>query len=411
MSPRPFLVAALSFFSLSAVAALSFEPPERRAAMPFGDLPPADSLEPPPTEPRLRRASHRVATGETIGNILGRYQVTLDPIRKAAIEIHDLARLRPGHDLHFTWVNDEAELRELRYTLDEDRTLIVVRDEAGWHGRLDEVQYEVRTGVREFTVESSLWADAIDAGLRPADIASLAEVFDCDIDFNTEVQRGARATMVVDEKWTDGAMKKLGAPGAVRFENGGKTYLAIRHTRADGSTAYYDADGNARKKAFLRSPLAFSNVTSGFNLKRFHPVLKTTRPHYGTDFGAPTGTPVRAVADGVVVTAGRSGGHGNFVKLDHDGPFASSYSHLSKISVKNGQKIKQGDKVGEVGATGLATGPHLHFQMWNGSSFINPMTADLPRTEPLPAEEMVLFQATRDRLLAMLDKAELASAE
>lgn len=411
MRTRPFLVAALSLFSLSAVAALSYEPPPRRPAQPFTELPPAGSLEPPPTEPRLRRASHTVAAGETIGSILDRHGVTLAPIRAAALSIHDLAKLRPGRDLHLTWVNDEAEPRELRYTLDEDRTLVVVRDETGWHGRLDEVKYDLRAGVRAFTVNSSLWADAIDAGLRPNDIAALAAVFEHDIDFNTEVQRGARATMVVDEKWADGEMKKLGAPGVVRFENGGKTYLAIRFTRADGTTAYYDADGNARKKAFLRSPLAFSNVTSGFNLKRFHPVLKTTRPHYGTDFGAPTGTPVRAVADGVVVTAGRSGGHGNFVKLDHDGPYASSYSHLSKISVKNGQKVKQGDKIGEVGATGLATGPHLHFQMWNGNSFINPMTADLPREQPLPPEELAAFQATRDRLLAELDKGGVAVAQ
>ena len=159
---------------------------------------------------------------------------------------------------------------------------------------------------------------------------------------------------------------------------------------------YYDPKGIARKKAFLRSPLTFSRVTSGFSLKRFHPVLKRRRPHYGVDFGAPTGTPVRATGSGVVTHAGTNGGHGRFVKIDHPGPYQSSYSHLHRIKVKRGQKIKQGQVIGTVGSTGLATGPHLHYQFWKNGRFVNPMTIDLPRNEKLPSAEKVIFETNRD---------------
>ena len=399
---RPLLAVALSVCSMSAVAAYTWTPPVKRAPTPYLELPPAGSLEAPPTEPLIRRERHVVAAGDTLGALMAHFGAPLDPVRKAALAWHDLSKLALGRELLVTWLNNEALPAELRYNLDEDNTLVVTRDGDRWVGRLDTIQYALRTGVRAFTVQSSLWQAAVDAGLRPADIAALAEVFEYDIDFNTEVQRGATATMVVEEKYLGDKLAKLGRPEAVRFKNGDKTYMAIRYTRADGSAGYYDADGVSRKKAFLRSPLAFSNVTSGFNLKRFHPVLKTARPHYGTDFGAPTGTPVRAVADGVVVTAGKAGGHGNFVKLQHANPYASSYSHLSKIAVKNGARVKQGDIIGYVGTTGLSTGPHLHFQLWNGGAFINPMTANMPSSEALPADEMAGFIATRDRLLAML---------
>jgi murein DD-endopeptidase MepM/ murein hydrolase activator NlpD len=154
----------------------------------------------------------------------------------------------------------------------------------------------------------------------------------------------------------------------------------------------------------LRSPLEFSRVTSGFNLKRFHPVLKKPRPHYGVDFGAPIGTPVRAVGDGVVEMADRNGGHGNYVKLDHEGPYSSSYSHLSSISVRRGAKVRQGEIVGFVGKTGLATGPHLHFQFWVDGRYVNPLDVELPQSEALQGEELVRFQAQRDALLAQLEQ-------
>ncbi len=398
----PLALVALLATSMGAFAALEWTPSERAGA-PIAELPPMGSLEPPEPEPIVREQSYRVSNGDTAGSLLRRFGARVDAVLAAAKPHYDLTRLRAGRSLDLVWHDPDPEPVSLRYAVDEDRTLVLEREGATWIGHLDVIQYEAKPAVREIVVKSSLWQAAIDAGLRPADIAALAEVFEYDVDFNTEIQPGARARMAVDELWRDGAVAKLGPPHAVRFENGGKTYIAVRFQRADGSWGYYDKDGMSRKKAFLRSPLAFSKVTSGFSLSRYHPVLKTSRPHYGVDFGAPTGTPVRAIGDGVVVTAGRSGGHGNFVKLDHEGPYASSYSHLSKISVKQGQKIRQGQLIGEVGSTGLATGPHLHFQFWVNDRYVNPLSLELPRTEPLPEAEMSAFQAERDRWMSLLD--------
>ena len=145
------------------------------------------------------------------------------------------------------------------------------------------------------------------------------------------------------------------------------------------------------------------SVTSGFNPRRFHPVLKKRRPHNGTDFGAPTGTPIRATGAGKVVAAGRNGGHGNFVKINHSGPYASSYSHMHRIKVKKGQRVKQGQIIGTVGTTGMSTGPHLHYQFWKNGRFVDPMKIDLPRTEKLSSGELARFKPNRDMWLEFMD--------
>lgn len=402
MNLRPLAVFGAMLTSAGTFAALEWTPSERAGA-PIIEAPPMDALEPPEPEPLIREQSYTIAQGDTAGALLRRFGAVPDAVIAAAKPYYDLTRLRAGREIDLVWHDPDPEPVALRYAVDEDRTLELTRKEGAWTGRLDVITYEARPAVRDIVVQTSLWQAAVDAGLRPGDIAALAEVFEYDVDFNTEIQPGARARMVVDELLREGAVAKLGPPQAVRFDNGGKTYMAIRYQRKDGSWGYYDRDGMARKKAFLRSPLAFSRVTSGFNLARYHPVLKTRRPHYGVDFGAPTGTPVRAVGDGVVVTAGRSGGHGNFVKLDHEGPYASSYSHLSKISVKQGARVRQGQVIGLVGSTGMSTGPHLHFQFWVNDRYVNPLKLELPQTEPLPPEEMEAFLAARDRLLAKLE--------
>lgn len=400
MNLRPFALVGLTLTSLGAVAALDYTPPVRA---PIVDLPPMGSLEPPETEALIREASHTIGSGETAGALLRRFGAPVDAVIAAAKPAYDLTKLRAGRVLDLVWHDPDPEPVQIRYAVDEDRTLILDRTDAGWSGRLDVIQYDTKLGLRDVVVRSSLWQAAIDAGLRPADIAALAAVFEYDVDFNTEIQPGANAHMVIDEKWRDGKVAKLGQPRAVRFTNGGKTYMAIRYTRSDGTSGYYDANGMARKKAFLRSPLAFSRVTSGFSLSRYHPVLKRSRPHLGVDFGAPEGTPVRAVGDGVVVSAGREGGHGNFVKIKHQGAYASSYSHLSKINVRVGERVQQGELVGAVGSTGLSTGPHLHFQFWINDQIVNPLKLEMPQQEALPAEEMAAFVAERDRWLALLD--------
>jgi murein DD-endopeptidase MepM/ murein hydrolase activator NlpD len=357
----------------------------------------------PPANAGPRDVTHFIASGETLSRILPRYGVDATALLEATTPLHDLTRIRAGKELAFHYAAGSDAASAVRYRIDMDRTLIAELGPDGtWSARVDEAVYETRQGVREFEVRGSLWESAIDAGLAPADIVSLSEVFRFDIDFNTEIRPGAKVRMVVDELWSDGTLARLAAPVAVRLENGKKTLVAIRYVDADGDPAYFDADGQARKKPFLRSPLKFSRVTSGFSRARFHPVLKRSRPHLGVDFGAPEGTPIYAVGDGTVQEAGPAGGHGRFVKLDHAGPYATSYSHLSRIAVKRGQKVKQGQVVGYVGSTGLATGPHLHYQFWVGNRIVNPMTVDLPGGGE-SVRDAAGFAEARGRWLALLD--------
>ncbi len=376
-----------------------------------GSAPPAPP--PPEEEAPVEWIEHTIAPGEALGRILPRWGIPPQEVWEAARPHVDLNKVQAGKVLRLHRGPDGATVDRLEYALTLDRTLVVAPDAQGvWRATVDVVEYERREGVRSFTVNRSLWEAAVQAGLRPADIVALADVFRYDIDFNTEVRQGARAELVVEELYVDGELRRLGAPLAVRFHNNGKQYLAIRFEGADGESRYYDATGHSRKRPFLRSPLKFSRVTSGFSRNRFHPVLKQGRPHYGVDFGAPEGTPIYAVGDGVVSWAGPNGGHGRFVKLDHAGPYDSSYSHMSRVSVKKGQKVRQGQLLGYVGSTGLSTGPHLHYQFWVDGRYVNPLTVELPKGgEPVADTQAAAFAAHRDAMLSRLDGTEVQPAQ
>lgn len=357
----------------------------------------------PEPEPRFADVVHTISRGETLGAILPRYGVqSVQAVVDAASEHADLTRIRAGRDLVFTFEREVEHAVALRYALDEDTTLVIDLTTDQPTSSLDIVEYESEVGTRSLEVDGSLWNAAIDAGLRPADIVRLAEVFQWEVDFNTELRAGARFTLVGEELLSDGAFVRLGDLHAVRLENADQVYTAVQYTQEDGTVGWYHPDGTASKRPFLRSPIEYSRVSSKFNLKRFHPVLKSARPHYGTDFAAGTGTPVRATGDGKVVYAATNGGHGKYVKLDHAGPYTTSYSHLSKIAVKNGTQVKQGDIVGYVGSTGLSTGPHLHYEFRVSGKAVDAMTVDLPNVEPLPQAEMNAFAAVRDHWLPLL---------
>ncbi len=364
-----------------------------------------------PQGPVITQIPHQIQSGETLGKILQNFGLSAMEVRSAALPITDLAKIRAGRTISFFVKEDAPTPHEIRYPLGQDQTLVLQRTDGTWTAELDEIEYTVKQAVREFTVNTSFWADAVQAGLRASDIAGLAQVYRYDVDFNTEIRAGATVRMVVEELYNNGEFARLGHPLAVRFHNASKEYTAIRHIRQDGIEGYYDEKGLARKKAFLRSPLKFSRVTSGFSRKRFHPVLKRNRAHLGVDFGASKGTPIYATGEGKVVFSGRKGGHGNFVKLNHPGPYQSSYSHLSRIKVKRGQKVRQGQLIGLVGSTGLATGPHLHYQFWANGKIVNPMKVKLPRNQPLPSKEIPAFKANRDGWLEWLDSTGPAVAE
>lgn len=343
-----------------------------------------------------------VKPGSTFGGMMASWDLPDRPIHQAALPLHDLAKIRPDRELQILLRDGSVRPVAVRYALDEDRILLVEQQGDAWLARIDEVTWRAEVATRHLVITHSLWLAGIEAGLRPDDLLTLAKIFEYELDFNTELQPGARIDLAANVLSAPGRKPKLGEVFAARLINGGEPIVAVMH-RVDDEVQWFRPDGKGMSKPFLRSPLEFSRVTSGFNPRRFHPILKVPRPHQGTDFGAPTGTPVRSVADGVVVYAGRNGGHGNFVKVRHDEIYTTSYSHLSRIQVRKGQRVRQGQTVGRVGATGLATGPHLHYQMWQRGRLVDAMKVKLPTAATLPAADKGAFTESVARWVPMLD--------
>jgi len=258
--------------------------------------------------------------------------------------------------------------------------------------------------------DASSLSAAIDAAGETVDLTlALADIFGGEIDFNTEVQPGDAFELTVEKRYRDGiGFAGYGPVLAAQFLNAGRPVRAVRFTLQDGSAGYFDERGVSMKRFFLASPLKFQPaVSSGFSPARMHPILREIRAHLGVDYRAPAGAPVIAAADGVVVFAGTNGGSGRMVHLRHGHTFETEYLHLSSIAVRAGSRVRQGELIGRVGSTGLATGPHLDYRVKKNGSFVNPITAHrgAPPAEPVPASQMAAFAETRDRAFAMLTPA------
>jgi len=359
---------------------------------------------------------YKVRSGDTIAGILQRHGLPSSAVLEAARDHYDLARINMGRVLTVGYTRGLGHASSVSYPMDSDgdETLVVRwdADSEAWTAAVEQVQYDHQLVSRRFSISSSLWNAALAAGLPPDDVVRLAEIFQWDIDFNTELRKDDTFTMVADGLYLDGELRKLGDIHAVQLQSGDSQLIAIRHEHDNGDIGYFDPDGKARRKPFLRSPLAFTRVSSGFAPKgRLHPILGRRRAHNGTDFAAPTGTPVRSVGSGVVTSAGNAGGYGLLVRIRHDGGYESGYAHLSKILVRRGERVKQGQTIGKVGSTGLSTGPHCHYELKLNGSYIDPMKAKLPVSVPLPANEKAAFAAGRDRGLPVLEAAAKAPAE
>jgi murein DD-endopeptidase MepM/ murein hydrolase activator NlpD len=362
--------------------------------------------ETPTPQVLLSDVKHSIQKGETFGTILQKYDVqNIRGIVAAAKPFFDLTQIRAGRELRFRTFVQTNKAFALSYLLDEDRTLTVFLGKEPT-AQMHEARYTERLSSKIIQVNNTLWGAAMEAGLRPRDIVRLANIFQWDVDFARELRQGARFTLVADELVReDGENTKLGDIHAVRLENDGKVYTAIHFTKKDGEDGWFAPDGKASKRPFLRSPLEFSRVTSRFNPKRYHPILKKRRPHLGVDYGAPRGTPIRAIGAGVVRYSGKRGGYGNFVKIDHAGPYHTQYAHLHRIKVRKGQRVKQGQIIGTVGSTGLATGPHLHFEFLSSGRHVDPTKVNVPTVEPLPKSERAAFFTVRDKWLPILENA------
>jgi murein DD-endopeptidase MepM/ murein hydrolase activator NlpD len=319
---------------------------------------------------------------------------------EAARPLHDLARISVGRPFGVA-LGPDGLMRAFTYGIDELRTLRVVRDGNELRAEVLARRYVTSVATVSGTIESSLFG-AIEAIGESDQLAlDLADIYAWDVDFNTEIRRGDSFRVAVEKLSLGGAFARYGRILAAEFVRGDRVLRAFRHEGARG-VGYYDTEGRPLRKAFLRSPLRFTRISSRFSRSRLHPVLRVRRAHLGVDYAAPAGTPVAAAADGVVSAAGWMGGYGRTVKVRHANGYETLYGHLSRIDVRRGQRVAQGARVGAVGATGVATGPHLDYRMSRNGRFVDPLRLVSPPAEPVPADEAPAFAETLRRCAALL---------
>jgi murein DD-endopeptidase MepM/ murein hydrolase activator NlpD len=355
-----------------------------------------------------------VNAGATLVSLL-RPHLSHDPDLHGAVAavtaVFDVRRLRERQPWRIERTRD-GRLRVFEYEIDPERFLRVVPREEGEGFEAAVVAYEVTH--RETTVTgrigdgaNSLFGALSVAGETPDLAIRLAEIFGGEIDFNTDLQPGDHFSTLVEKVEREDRFVRYGPLAAARFENAGRSLVAVRYAVPGAEPAYYDAEGRSLKRFFLKSPLKFEpQVTSHFSRARMHPVLHVMRAHLGVDYRAPEGAPVIAVAAGVVTGAGWRGGGGKTVSIRHASGYESSYLHLSAIApgVRPGARIAQGQFIGRVGSTGLATGPHLDYRLKKNGTFVNPLLEHkrLPPGEPIPPAHIDDFRAVRDQVLAQL---------
>jgi murein DD-endopeptidase MepM/ murein hydrolase activator NlpD len=315
--------------------------------------------------------------------------------------VFDLRHLRAGNQLE-VGRSVLGELRFVHYRIDAERVLSIEPHGDDFHSEVETMPSRIDTAGVSGQIHDSLFTAVTEAGESPELAMRLAGIFGYDLDFYTDPRPGDTFRVVVEKKkLATGETIAYGRILAAEYCNGGRTFSAILFHDAEGNPAYYRPDGKSMKKAFLRSPLKFdAPITSHFSLSRFHPILKEYRPHLGIDYGAPIGTPVQTIGDGKVIFAGLKGGDGNLVEVQHSNGYTTYYMHLSRILVRNGQLVGQGDRIGLVGMTGLATGPHLDFRIQLHGQFLNFEKLGLPTSDPISPREWKEFSAARDQALA-----------
>ncbi len=346
----------------------------------------------------------RFLRGDTPAGLLSRMGVSQDDTQSLLrSRSAPLRTLRTGMTV-VAEVTAEGALQSLSYILGKDTMVTVSRAAEGFTASESRAEFQAHTTLKSGTIRSSLFAAADAAGLPDSIATQIAEIFAGDIDFHRDLRKNDRFSVVYEMLYLDGRAARAGRVLAAEFVNAGKAHRAVWFAGADGKGGYYAPDGKNLRKAFLRSPIEFSRVSSGFGL-RMHPIMQIWRAHKGVDYAAPTGTRVRAVSDGVVDFAARQGGYGNMVVIKHQGQYSTAYAHLSGFAqgLRKGARVSQGDVIGYVGQTGWATGPHLHYEFRVAGEARNPLAVALPAALPIAASEMAAFRAEATPLAGKLE--------
>ena len=348
----------------------------------------------------------RLQRGDTVSDLLARLGVNEEEVHAFLHEVkpgRSLQMLRPGATVQARTAED-GSLLALRYITDKGRLIGFDKQGAEFKAVEQQLLLSPQQQMKSGEIRSSLFAATDTAGVSDNVAIQLANIFAGDIDFHRDLRRGDKFTVIYEMFYHEGRAIKSGRLLAAEFINQGKSYRAVWFQNAEGKGGYYTPEGKNLRKAFLRSPLEFSRISSGFAM-RFHPILREWRAHKGVDYAAPAGTHVKATADGTVELVGRQGGYGNIVTLKHQGGFSTSYAHLSSFAsgLRKGARVHQGDVIGHVGQTGWATGPHLHYEFRVNNQVRNPLTLALPAALPIPAQQLAAFSSVSAPLAAELN--------
>ena len=346
-------------------------------------------------EDSLSVEENRVRSGDFFSTILMRNGISAQDaynLSDASDSIFDVASIRIGNTYR-VWKNGSGAAEYLAYDIDRMKS-VVFRCREPYSVWFVEKPVLTETKYADVTIRSSLWNDMIAAGAPPLLILSLSDIYAWTVDF-FGLQEGDRFRVVYDEKTCEGSVVAVDTVRYALFTSRGQDYPAVMFDQHDGGNIYWNEKGESMRKAFLKAPLHYSRISSGFSYARRHPVTRRVQPHTGVDYAAPKGTPVVTIGDGVVTSAKYEGAGGNVVRIRHNSVYSTAYLHLSRYGsgIRAGKRVKQGDVIGYVGSTGRSTGPHLDFRVWKNGSPINPLKMQSPPAEPLKQENMEAFRA------------------
>lgn len=369
--------------------------------------------EPEPTTaptPAPNRVDERIVqAGDTFGELAETAQVspaTAEDVIAAAAAVHPLTEIRAGKPLRFVFAADGGSLHRVEYEINAEEELVVTTTAEGWQAIRQPILYAVKLATAEGTITSSLYETILEQGHDQRLAIALAEIFAWQIDFAVDVQAGDTYQILYEQRFRDGQYVRPGNILKAIFTNAGTTYsgYAFRQGTTDG---YFDEHGRSLQRVFLKSPLTYRYVSSGYTGKRWDPIAKKITAHYAIDYAARTGTPTVSVGDGTVMQAGWNGGYGLAVTVRHNETFTTRYGHFSRIAkgIRPGTAVKQNQVIGYVGSTGHSTGPHLHYEMYRHGAKVNPFTVDLPAGDPMPETQRESFLNAVQRLDRLMTSA------
>jgi murein DD-endopeptidase MepM/ murein hydrolase activator NlpD len=360
----------------------------------------------PPPVPEIRKEIIRgeIASGDTISGLLGEYfsAAEIHELNRQCKPVFPLSRLSAGQPYRLCLSNEDFERFE--YDIDRDEQLIISREDETFSIEKIPIPYTTETVRVRGTIESSLFEAVTSTGESDVLAMNLADIFAWDIDFILDIRKGDSFQALVEKRYREGKPAGYGRILAAEFTNQGTSFQAFLYKDGDRRLDYYDADGQSLRKAFLKAPLSFSRISSGFTMRRFHPITKTWKSHPAIDYAAPRGTPIKSVGDGVIIRKGYTRGNGNYVKIRHNSSYETIYLHMKGFAkgIAKGKRVAQGQRIGYVGSTGLATGPHLCFRMYKNGAPVNPHRVKAPATKPISKANRADFDSKTAKLLAEL---------